>query len=291
MRIDDLFPYEVLHEYVGIRGRIPLRSPKTLVGIEVELEGLDRKGNLYTPSWAVTNDGSLKEEGKEFISCPIQTQYLEIELIKLFDSLQAYRITQRCSIHVHLNVRDFTAKDLTNFLLLYLVFERSLYRFSGDRWNNIHCVPLYSFKDFIVPFLRGLVVGDIPTKWKKYHGLNLSPIWGGESSRLGTVEFRQMGGCTSLEKIMNWINLIVSLRESAKNIETEIIIEYIKTLNTSKQYYNFAALIFKDWDELLTENGLFVEDISMCITRTKEFLCNTKILKPSKENFLISKGE
>jgi hypothetical protein len=287
MKINNLYNYPPLFDYSGVRGRIPLRSPKTLVGIEVELEGLDRKGDLYTPSWVVVNDGSLKEEGKEFISCPIQTQYLEIELIKLFNSLRSHRITQRCSVHVHLNVRDFTYKELFNFLLLYIVFERSLYRFSGDRWNNIHCVPIYAFKDFILSFLKNLKLGSIPCKWKKYHGLNLSPIWGGESSLLGTVEFRQMGGCTDIQKIMDWINLIVSLKDTAKNIDTETIIQYIKTLNSSKQYGEFALLVFKDWNRLLTENNFFEGDMSMCVSKVKELLYIAKMLKTTKPEFPI----
>jgi hypothetical protein len=291
MKISSLYPYPIIFNYVGVRGRIPLRSPKTLVGIEIELEHLDRNTTLYTPSWKTFHDGSLKEEGKEFVSCPIQTQYLEIELIKLFNSLHSYKITQRCSIHVHLNVRDFKSKDLFNFLLLYLVFERNLYRFSGDRWNNIHCVPLYSFKDFIVPFLKKLNSGHVFPSWKKYHGLNLSPIWGGESSLLGTIEFRHMGGCTSVEKIMDWINLIVSLRDAAKSMNTETIIQYIKTLNTSKQYEGFALLVFKDWEKLLTESSFFEEDMSMCITKAKELLYEAKKLKTNRPHFLISKGE
>lgn len=289
MKINNLYDYPTVLDYSGVRGRIPLRSPKTLVGIEVELEGLDRKGDLYTPSWRVVTDGSLKEKGKEFISCPIQTQYLEIELVKLFNSLRRHRITQRCSIHVHLNVRDFTNKELFNFLLLYIVFERSLYRFSGDRWNNIHCVPVYAFKDFILPLLRNLKIEIMHCKWKKYHGLNLSPIWGGESSLLGTVEFRQMGGCTDIQKIMDWINLIVSLKDTAKNIDTETIIQYIKILNSSKQYDGFALLVFKDWNRLLTENNFFEEDMNMCVSKAKELLYSAKILKTTKPEFLISK--
>src|SRR5688572_22688774 len=47
-----------------------------IVGIEVEVEGIAGVGTVFDPYlhyyWAIANDGSLRNAGREYISAPLQ---------------------------------------------------------------------------------------------------------------------------------------------------------------------------------------------------------------------------
>src|SRR4030042_4305971 len=178
-KFSHILKYKPLSNYEGLEGRIPCRAKTTYVGIEVELEGVRTKHS--TPSsWKTVEDGSLKIDGVEFVTIPIKFCYLEKELERLFGSLHTSTISSRCSIHVHMNARDFTMDELYVFLILYIIFERSLYRLSGDRWNNIFCVPLTTAIEKVASVIKDITNG-IPLHslyWWKYLGVNLSNLSG-----------------------------------------------------------------------------------------------------------------
>ncbi|UOF80616.1 putative amidoligase enzyme [Caudoviricetes sp.] len=268
-KIGDLFSYKRLSKYEGLLGKKEVRAPTTFVGVEVELEKVEYKRNPPASCWTDTDDGSLKEKGREFVSIPIPVKYLEVELLKLLDSLFFCQTSTRCSIHVHLNVRDFTLQELEKFLILYLIFERSLYRFSGDRWNNNFCVPLRFYPLYISNMFFCLKRNELSQEWLKYHGLNLSPIFGGESTKLGTIEFRQMEGTIDVDRIMDWVNLIVSLKISAKAFKYEDLVNEISLMNTTSSYHMLAEKTFKFCNELITKQPTFKEDIESSISFLK----------------------
>lgn len=258
--------YPALSKYKGLIGKLPLRAPTTYVGVEVELEQVCFL-NSIPYSWGPTDDGSLKVNGMEFVSVPIQFKYLEIELERLFKSLIKPKISSRCSTHVHLNARDFTHKELLIFILLYSMFEKSLFKYSGNRWNNNYCTPLYFHPFTVQEQCRHLKNNGINKTWYKYYALNISPIFGGESSKIGTIEFRHMVGTTNVNYIINWINLIVSLKIMTKNTSLEELEKLI--LNTN--YTETANKVFKSFAPLLTEQPEFDLDMQQCIAHTKMY--------------------
>lgn len=275
-KLGELYNYKKLSKYVGLEGSIPMRASSTYVGVEIELEKC-KYTHIPTGTWQAVEDHSLKEQGIEFVTCPIQVKYLEAELNRLYSGITSCSISSRCSVHVHLNVRDFTMEELTKFLVLYMIFERSLYRFSGDRWKNNFCVPLFSYTKAVSYFLEGAKIYQQPLEqWYKYYGLNLAPIWGSDSSvfgtskRYGTVEFRHMEGTKDISRILSWINLIVSLKIAAKCIKLEELLTHLSTMNTASGYYWLADYVFKKDSVLISRQPTFKEDVEMCITKTKE---------------------
>jgi hypothetical protein len=273
-KISDIYKYPNLSKYSGLTGKIPVRAGTTYIGVEVELEKVVAKHN-QCGTWQFHEDGSLKDNGAEFVTIPIQFQYLEVELDRLFGSLKSCNTSSRCSIHVHLNVRDFTLLELKTFLALYLVFEKSLYNYSGDRWNNNFCVPLNFYPNIVRDFIQYINENNkIYEKWYKYFGLNLSPVFGGESKKIGTIEFRHMKGTVDKEWIINWINLIVSLKIAAKNIPFDDVMNHIATMNTTSGYYWLAREVFKDYTGFICGQDSFKKDVESCITKAKYILCN-----------------
>lgn len=268
------YTYPKLSKYEGLVGKIECRAPTTFVGIEVELEGIKTKEITTIPSsFKMEPDGSLKLNGMEFISVPIRFIYLEEELKRLFGAVKNPTISSRCSIHVHLNARDFSEEELYRFMILYLIFERSLFRFSGSRNENIFCHPVYSYLGKLKDEINKLkTVGNIAyVLWNKYIALNLCPLWGGDggaSRKIGTIEFRHMAGTTDVERIIHWINLIVSLKISAKKFKLPKITELVSNMTEEAHYHWLAEQVFKDWVDLL-DTPEFASDVAEGILAAK----------------------
>lgn len=281
--VNSLYKYKPLSKYIGLMGNTSVRAGTTFIGVEIELEKVDLRSKIVN-TWAMVTDNSLKDNGQEFVTIPIQFKYLEVELQRLFDGVKTCKASSRCSVHVHINARDFTLKELKTFMALYMVFEKSLYNYSGNRWNNNFCVPLTFYPDEVVNFLDGLDEGYIRENWHKYFGLNISPIFGGESTKIGTIEFRHMVGTTDIPYILNWINLIVSLKITAKKMPYVELADHLKNMNTTSSYYWLAEQVFREYRSLITGQPTFKEDVEFCVTRTKQ---NLRLNDLTVENELI----
>jgi hypothetical protein len=277
-KLSSMFQYKALSKYEGLIGKLKCRAPTTYIGVEIEIENVNQKHDAPN-SFRFHEDGSLKLRGAEFVSIPIHVCYIEEELKRLLGCLDDFTLSSRCSVHIHLNGRDFTKDELASFILLYLIFERSLYRMSGNRWDSIFCVPLYHFSQEVGNFMDALFKDDFYMSWHKYSGLNLLPLWDKgrpEGRAIGTVEFRQMEGTFNIERIVNWINMIVSLKITAKEMPSKEIIALLKVMNTDSSYTNLALGVFKEWAGNIIDQPTFKEDVEKCILRTKYMLASAE---------------
>jgi|SRR5687768_17220637 len=273
--------YPKLKTYDGLMGKIKLASPFIYLGVEVEAENVSHFYSQYSipGSWRIVEDGSLKVHGSEYVTVPIKFKYIEMELRRLFDAIPKAEFSPRTSIHIHVNSRDFTDQELFRFLVLYLIFERNLYKFAGDRWLNNFCVPIHSSPGNIGTILRhchGNVLSNI--SWCKYYGLNLLPLLGeeGSSCRYGTIEFRHMIGNNDVEYIMNWCNLILSLKLAAKSCTNEFLMSSLLMNETTS--LAFIDLIFKDWATHIASMPMASQMIEESSLATKIYLAQAGIL-------------
>lgn len=273
LKLSQIWSYNPIPKVESLPGKIPVSNKSIVFGLELELEKVQYKSHVMTipATWIVTDDGSLKLDGVEFISIPLKQLYLETELKRLYDGLENFKSTLRCSTHVHMNVRDFTLKELAGFVLLYQVFEKSFFKYVGlERWDNFFCVPLFEIPTIVGNALKCMESNQPSMTWKKYSALNLCPIWGGDGSKtLGTVEFRHMRGTGDIESIINWVNLIARLKLAAKKMPLEEIKDHIKVMNTTSGYYWLVTEVFGQWASLLTDQPTFKEDVESCIARAK----------------------
>ena len=115
-----------------------------LTGIEVEVENLNETRLAIEHSWQVGTDGSLRNTGREFILYPSKPKHIEEAINHLFNQLPPKaHFSPRTSIHVHLNCRDLTLKQIYNIVILYQCFEDLIYDFAGkERKKSIFCVPI-----------------------------------------------------------------------------------------------------------------------------------------------------
>lgn len=219
----------------------PIVDKNTYVGLEMEIENVECFVHNGSPYWRLTEDGSLRNHGYEFITPPIRAWRVEHALHQLLTKQipPDVEYSDRTSVHVHINVRTLTVPQLEALVLTYLLFEKTLFSWIGhNRYENIFCVPICETNMGLM--LDGLIQRNNPhITWQKYTALNLLPI-----TEKGTIEFRHLHGTGDIKKIITWINLILSLKKFALRHEPDYIWHRIRTLNTSSEYRMFGEEVF-----------------------------------------------
>lgn len=261
---------------------LPCRDPALLYGVELEIENVPNAGDMVVPGIDVVRDGSLRNNGMEFITKPMSFSNLAYCLGTFFtkNELTEANYSERCSIHVHANVQDLESSQVQTIALLYQVVERILFRWVGhDREHNIFCVPLHQTNITYNTVGNGV---ESFRGWEKYTALNFIPIF-----QQGTIEFRHMNGHPDPKKIMVWCNIIGSLFSWARGNSFEDTKKTLVELNTSSAYDTlmfgvFGNLMdeflpFKDYKSLLEEGVLDV----------KYSLINKDKPKKAKKNFFV----
>jgi len=213
-------------------------------GLELEIEDQRalRLNGFHVDGWNMIEDGSLRNNGMEFITVPpVKVGDVEARLEDLFKAVKISKnsYSDRTSIHVHCNMQGEKLDTLKSFCLLYLVTERAFFNYvEQERFENVFCVPLM---DFAAPFglFNVLNKGSLGRNWAKYSALNLLPL-----SELGTVEFRHMHGTSDVKKIVTWVKAIDLLKQSARKKSFEEWRAQITQLNTTSEYGMFLMEIF-----------------------------------------------
>src|SRR5512138_1312151 len=108
---------KILSEYVKEK---VVTSPKKF-GIEIEVEGcLNYKDDMLF--WHVTEDASLRNNGKEFVSIPFLFPCLENVLGEIKPTLVKCVANARCGVHVHTSVEALTVEQYLKLLLYYMIY-------------------------------------------------------------------------------------------------------------------------------------------------------------------------
>jgi hypothetical protein len=229
------------------------------VGIEVELERVQMITD--PPGWNNIKDGSLKDEGREF-TIPVWNNYAHDYLTQLFTSMKVPTASSRCSVHVHADVTQFTLDQIKCLIVLYIIFERALYKYSGYRWNNNYCVPVQTWA--IGMGLNILSFNTIATHFMKYSGLNVFP----DEGKLGTVEFRHMAGNYNVDYINDWVQIITHLVQYAQKQDYLQLLQDIKDMRSNSEYWTLFKAIFRDYSKALNYST-FNRDVEEGITFVK----------------------
>ena len=284
-----------------------------LIGVEIELEwlhGLPMKGvrpSSYNKYWSIVKDGSLRGEGSaEFIlSQPLAGRDLVRSLINfektVSDNDWEPDFSDRTSVHIHVDVRDMTKDEVRNFIILYTIFERVLFKYAGpDRNDNIFC-PGFEYSQAIIENLHaqfnypdGLYNMGLDS-FEKYTSCNLKSIL-----VHGSLEFRQHAGEFKASRLLKWINILLSMRKYATGMRfiPENIPMEISMLGTKKFTGRVFGKYLKDleYPELdadvlegirLAQDIIHyekIEDRSMITGEVKDSLFEKYMKKLGKDN-------
>lgn len=270
----------------------PVVLSDVLVGIEVEVErGREPLNSGWSSLWQAKDDNSLRNNGIEFVSLPLRGLQIGAALNALMDSMRpTVEFSHRTSIHVHMDVRSLTPEEIAKIMLVYLTVEPQLYSYVGEeRERNIFCLPWYEIPAVEAVFDRiksfAAIPGERPigvqTNDERYSGLNLAPM-----TTFGTMEFRHLGGTRDIPRIMEWINLILSIRKYALAAPMSYLIEEIIGLNTNSQYRGFAQKMFGDmFYQAFTNLATLDERLAMGVISVKRALFSNKFLNQLKGQF------
>lgn len=269
----------------------------TLLGMEVEVE--HAKSEVSLPFfWSADGDGSLRHHGVEFKSIPLDPSQAFLAILLLWNLLKNKKadFSWRTSIHFHVNVLDLEEEELNKLTLLALVLEPALFKVAGvDREQSNFCVPLCrstilemiqkrlsgktSLKTFFVHWNSGHPSGDGPNGLFKYAAINFSRL-----GDLGTMEFRHFGGCSDINKIMQFMAMILKLYEAAVTHTMAELRASILLLDSPLAYSAFMN------DILGSKLAVSVdfEEITGSIARVKEILVERPKFDPVSENSSIA---
>lgn len=185
-----------------------------IAGMECEIESVANPNHLFE-GFEVTEDGSLRNNGVEFISVPCPKGTLLANFCSLHEELafnrKADAFSPRTSTHVHINCRPLEPEQVKTLVLLYALYENFFFAVcEPGRRNNIHCVPL---TDTFLPELYKKDLKVLIGRWHKYTALNILPL-----GTLGTVEFRHMQGTDDAALIQEWLTVLENLWALAQRV-------------------------------------------------------------------------
>lgn len=244
---------KTIHELLGIANPLPKNFPRALpqqipyapllYGVELEIESVGDPEQWKVPGIVYERDGSLRNNGMEFITSPMTYSNLKYCLATFFtkNPITPANYSERTSIHVHTNCLNLTWEQVKALCLVYQVLEKLLFVWvGGDRDKNIFCVPWHQTN----LTYKALKDDHDVTKfrnWQKYTALNLLPLY-----TQGTVEWRHMYGHCDVQKILLWCQIINHIYAYVSVTSLEDVKKHIMTLNVSSEYNTLLTAIFKD---------------------------------------------
>jgi len=196
----------IQQEY-GLRAHDSLDKINFFVaGIECEIESVEPDQSF--DNFMSTHDGSLRNDGMEFISKPLDRGTLLNSFRNLHAQIQLYEpehaFSPRTSTHVHINCRTLTEEQTRQLILFYALFEDFFFAMvNQDRRSNIHCVPLT--ETFLPQIYRYELLRYIKN-WHKYTALNVLPL-----TKQGSIEFRHLQGTKDDQLLSDWLLVLDNL--------------------------------------------------------------------------------
>ncbi|MFA5167602.1 MAG: amidoligase family protein [Candidatus Omnitrophota bacterium] len=205
-------------------------------GIEIEAmmeEDADHLPSERLGSWQQVTDGSLGDNGREYVSPILQGDEGFQEIKKFTGGLLGwgYFVNRSCGLHVHIDGRDLGCAEIKKLLKITRYFEPVLYAMLPEsRHEGSYSVPLERFpksrfrigaKD--EEALKRLWYGpkgsrkvDLKSKYhhSRYYGLNIHSWFYRRS-----LEFRYHSGTLSSLKITNFIVICQAMVDKAQEIK------------------------------------------------------------------------
>jgi len=228
-------------------GYVSGQEKEGLFGIEVELEGQGLPEKI-TKYWSTRRDGSLRE-GKEFVLVkPLDIEAAKTAIIFLTKALHKQKseiaFSLRTSVHVHVNLCDFTKAQVNSFLYLSHIFEEVLVKYSGkSREGNRFCLRAKDAGEKIehlLLFIKSEEFRFFDKNLCKYSAINLSSL-----GEFGSVEFRSMRGTLDTTVLFPWLEVLKSIKELSAICSIKDLSRLVK--ETPRDLFR---MVFKQHDSL-----------------------------------------
>ena len=192
-------------------------------GLELELEDVVVADDSYVPGSTLfyrETDGSLRGSNSyeyKFIG-PLRGANAETAVKQILGDVLSCTKSNRCSLHVHLDVSDMSTSSITAAIMTYMIAEKLLYIYAGkERIGSNFCIPVFKQLKTFYRIAKLLKRNDktlltLFEEWGKYSGLNLQAL-----RRFGSMEFRQHRATTDYQTIINWLNILGAIKQHGMN--------------------------------------------------------------------------
>lgn len=268
------------------------------VGVEVELENmnpaLDYSRLRY---WRATTDGSLRDNGIEFVfrqpmgGVDVLNAVQELEEFIVKNKVRV-QLSERTSVHVHLDVRDLSVDEMFNLIVAYAFVERVMMRYCGEeRMKNNFCIPLYDIGS--TTFLHRISsmknLGTFQhaangfTENERYSAFNLNALLG-----YGSIEFRGYHGAYASGELLNWINVILSLKKFARDTPPEFCREFHTNISKLGIDHIFSMIFRPDIARYL-QSSYTREDLVACIPVVQDLIILSDVINEAEKQLKNSK--
>lgn len=187
--------------------------------VEIEAEGRHLPQEI--DGWVRHNDASLKagQETAEYVmNGPKSLEGVKKALKKVEDTYIAMGTkvldSQTSGVHVHINVQQFTPKQMFTFIVTYFVLEELLLKFCGEHREGNHFCLRAKDAEFIIHELcfsaRTRKLNNLNTNNLRYCSLNPVSLF-----KYGSLENRAMRGTGSIKDITEWVEIIDQVKRSS----------------------------------------------------------------------------
>lgn len=191
------------------------------IGIEIECEGNKFQKVELPAEWVYHKDGSLRgEDNAEYVfKKPLKFNQVPNAIKKLWTMFEAYGtvldVSNRTSVHVHLNMQKFHMNRLCAFVSIYFAVEEILTEWCGDhRVGNLFCLRGRD-ATAIVTQLKKFIMSDGRYEIREgmhYAGLNAQALY-----KFGSIEIRTMRGVSDQQTILDWVAILQRIYELSKD--------------------------------------------------------------------------
>jgi putative amidoligase enzyme len=253
---------------------VPMVKVPGEIGIEIEVEGRELPKRLTSDYWTVHTDGSLHgEDNAEYVlATPVPRDKVDAALQELqgffVKKKSKLEFSNRCSVHVHINVQELTFKQIFTFLTCYFIVEDLLTEWCGpDRIGNMFCLRVKD-AEYIIDLLRGAIadnnVRHLSQQAYRYAGANVVP-----SVSFGSVEFRSMRGTADPDVINPWVEMLTSIKDASLQFANPIeVIQAFSMMGPTAflrmlepKYYDIFSTM-AEWDHRMHEGMRYAQDIA-----------------------------
>lgn len=187
--------------------------------VEIEAEGRHLPANIN--GWNRHNDPSLKagQETAEYVMDGPKSLEGVKEALKEVDRTYVLSGTkvldsQTSGVHIHVNVQQFTPKQMFTFIVTYFALEELLLKFCGEHREGNHFCLRAKDAEFIIHELsrsaRTRKLSNLNTNNLRYCSLNPVSLF-----KYGSLENRAMRGTGNIDEITKWVEIIDQVKRSS----------------------------------------------------------------------------
>jgi len=197
-------------EFVGA-SRDAVAHALNNAGIEAAVEGYN---HITRSHWKITTDASIGYHNAGELVSPILQGHRGVAELKAaldaLNSVEGVGVNVNCGLHIHLDAREMTAKQILKTYQRYGKYEEAINlvlprsRRTESRWcQSIAGNPQRRASNATTKQRLARANG-------KFYKVNLTNV-----ANRGSIEFRQHSGTTEFKKISNWLSFLMQFVETS----------------------------------------------------------------------------